>query len=110
MVMRNAAIFYAYSAVIITLLLWAARRNRKTGWRRKRIQPEWLPGLRLPVDYPLPPAAVSSAPVDPERLRAQLLALGKALAASEQAQPSSYPSTARPASNAALPQANQQQA
>ena len=90
--MLNAAIFYACSATIITLLLLLARHNRKTGWRRNRIYVEWLAAWQSYLDYapvlPLPAAPPVHQPQpDPEQLRAQLLALGAALASVDEHAP-----------------------
>lgn len=86
MVMLNAVILYACSATIITVLLLLARHNRKTGWRRNRNNAEWIASWQVYADYaaalPVPCAPPIHQPLpEPEQLRAQLLALGAALAA-----------------------------
>ena len=86
MVMLNAAIFYACSATIITLLLLLARHNRKTGWRRNHNKDEWLAARQLYADYLLAPPLAPTPPVEAalpelELFSEQLLAMGAALAA-----------------------------
>lgn len=99
MVMPNALILYVCSAATIILLLLLGRHNRKIGWRRNRNNTEWLVTRELYADYAaalLSPgaASLSPPPIEPERLRAQLLALSAALTADERSTPIGAPDMA----------------